>query len=189
MSGVLVAVPVVPLLAALAIIVFGSMAPTAARIAVAASAVAFAAALVALVSVAIDGPLGVVATDTDGSVVVGVVADRVGAILITLTTFVGLIVQSFASRSLRSDPRSRRFHILALVLTASTSMVAIAATGTSFVAGWIITSVVLVGLIGHQAPWPPAVSAQRRTGRSFLIGDSVLVLALLVTVATVGDID
>lgn len=189
MSGFLVAVPVVPLLAALAIIVFGSMAPTAARIAVAASAVAFAAALVVLVSVGIDGPLGVVATDTDGSAVVGLAADRVGAILIALTTFVGLIVQSFASRSLRSDPRSRRFHILALVLTASTSMVAIAATGTGFVVGWVITSVVLVGLIGHRAPWPPAVLAQRRTGRSFLIGDSVLVLALFATLATVGDID
>lgn len=189
MSGVLVTVPVVPLLAALAIIVSGSTAATAARAAVAASAVAFAAALVTLVTVGIDGPLSIVATDPDGSAVVGLVADRVGAILITLTTFVGLIAQSFASRSLRGDPRARRFHVLALVLTASTSMVAIAATGTGFVVGWITTSLVLVGLIGHRALWPAAVSAQRRTGRSFLIGDSVLVLALLVTLATVGDID
>ena len=189
MSGVLVAVPAVPLVAALALVVLRSAAAVAARIAIIASAVAFAAAAVTLVAVGVDGPMSVVATGDDGGAIVGLAADRVGAILITLTTLVGLIVQSFASRSLRGDLRARRFHVLALVLTASTTVVAISATGTGFVVGWIATSVVLVALIGHRAPWPPAVAAQRRTGWSFLIGDSVLVVAMVVTLVLVGDID
>ncbi len=189
MSGVLVAVPAVPLVAALALIVLRSASAVAARVAIIASAVAFAAAAVTLIAVGVDGPMSVVATGDDGDAIVGLAADRVGAILITLTTLVGLIVQSFASRSLRGDLRARRFHVLALVLTASTTLVAIAATGTGFVVGWIATSVVLVALIGHRAPWPPAVAAQRRTGWSFLIGDSVLVVAMVVTLVLVGDID
>jgi NADH:ubiquinone oxidoreductase subunit 5 (subunit L)/multisubunit Na+/H+ antiporter MnhA subunit len=189
MSGFLIAVPAVALLAALAIIVLQSTPATAARMAITASAVAFAAAVVTLIAVGVDGPFGVVATGSDGDAIVGLAADRVGAILIVLTTLVGLIVQSFASRSLRGDLRARRFHVLALVLTASTTLVAIAATGTGFVIGWIATSVVLVALIGHRAPWPPAVAAQRRTGWSFLIGDSVLVVAMVVTLVLVGDID
>jgi NADH:ubiquinone oxidoreductase subunit 5 (subunit L)/multisubunit Na+/H+ antiporter MnhA subunit len=189
MSGVLVAVPAVPLVAALALVVVRSAPAVAARIAIIASAVAFAAAAVTLVAVGVDGPMSAVATGDDGGAIVGLAADRVGAILITLTTLVGLVVQSFASRSLRGDLRAHRFHMLALVLTASTTVVAISATATGFVVGWIATSVVLVALIGHRAPWPPAVAAQRRTGWSFLIGDSVLVVAMVVTLVLVGDID
>ncbi len=189
MSAVLVAVPAVPLVAALALTLFRSTAVVAARIAIIASAVAFAAGVVTLVAVGVDGPMSVVVTADDGDAMAGLAADRVGAILITLTTLVGLIVQSFASRSLRGDLRAGRFHVLALLLTASTTLVAISATGIGFVVGWIATSVVLVALIGHRSPWPPAVAAQRRTGWSFLIGDSVLVVALVVALVLVGDID
>jgi NAD(P)H-quinone oxidoreductase subunit 5 len=189
MSGILVAVPALPLVAVLTIVALRMPAAAAARFAIAASALTFLGAVVTLIAVGIEGPMSVVATGDDGDAIVGLAADRVGAILITLTTLVGLIVQSFASRSLRGDLRARRFHLLALALTASTSMVAIAATGTGFVLGWIATSVVLVALIGHRAPWPPAVAAQRRAGWSFLIGDSVLVVAMVVTLVLVGDID
>jgi NADH:ubiquinone oxidoreductase subunit 5 (subunit L)/multisubunit Na+/H+ antiporter MnhA subunit len=121
--------------------------------------------------------------------VLGLVADRVGALLMTLTTLVGLIVQSFASRSLLGDPRARRFHVLALLLTAATTSVAVAATGSGLFVAWVVTSIVLAALIGHRAPWPPAVAARRRTRSSFLIGDLALLTAVIVTVATVGDID
>jgi hypothetical protein len=110
-------------------------------------------------------------------------------VLITLTTLVGLVVQSFASRSLLSDPRAPRFHVLALVLTAATASVAVAATGSGLVIAWIATSVALVALIGHRSPWPPAVAAQRRTGLSFLIGDLALLVAVVATIVIVGDID
>ena len=189
MSGVLVAVPAVPLFAAIVIIMLGATSAAAARLAIGASAFACAAAAAVLVAVGIDGPLSAVVTGDDGSAVFGLFADRVGAILILLTTIVGVIVQSFASRSLRSDPQARRFHVLALVLTAATSLVAITATASGFVVAWIATSVVLVALVGHRAPWAPAVAARRRTGWSFFIGDSALVLAIIVTLVLFGDID
>ena len=189
MSGVLVAVVVLPLIAALAIPLLRCTSPTSARVAVGASAAAFAAAIVTLVVTAIDGPTSAVVTDDEGSAVLGFAADRVGGVLIVLTTLVGLIVQSFASRSLLGDPRARRFHLLALVLGAATTSVAIAATGSGLAVAWIATSVALVALIGHRAPWAPAVAAQRRTGWSFAVGDVALLVAVIVAIATVGDID
>ena len=189
MSGVLTAAVALPLFIAL---VMALLRPPARRVAVAAviaSAVSFLAAVAVLVATAVDGPTSAVVTDSDGRAVLGLAADRVGAVLITLTMLVGLVVQSFASRSLLGDPRASRFHVLSLVLTSATATVAVAATGSGLLIAWIVTSLALVALIGHRSPWPPAVAAQRRTGLSFLIGDLALFLAVVATVATIGDVD
>jgi NADH:ubiquinone oxidoreductase subunit 5 (subunit L)/multisubunit Na+/H+ antiporter MnhA subunit len=189
MSAVLVAVPALALLAAL-IIRLGRLAPrTAARLVTAASAVATIGAAVLLIWVAIDGPVDAVITDSDGAAVAGLLADRVGAILLLLTSLVGLIVQSFASRSLLGDPRATRFHVLAAVLASATSLVAVAATGSGLLIAWIATSVTLVALLGHKAPWPAAVRSQRLTARSFLIGDVTLAIGMVVAIVAVGDLD
>lgn len=189
MFGVLIATPLLLVLAAAAIALLDLRAPTAARLAVTASAVSLLAAVVVLVVVGIDGPIDAVVEADDGRALFGLSADRVAGVLITLTALVGLVVQSFASRSLRSDPRARRFHVLALVLTASTITVATAATASGLVVAWVVTSLALVALVGHRAPWPPAVEAQQRTGWSFLIGDSALLAAVVVALITIGDID
>lgn len=189
MSLFLIAAPLLLVLAAVAIPLLDLRAPSAARIAIIVSSVSLFASIATLIGVGVDEPIRIVAEGDDGRALVGLIADRVGAVLIVLTAAVGLIVQSFASRSLRSDPRARRFHVLALVLTASTMTVAVAATASGLVVAWVATSVALVALVGHRAPWPPAVRAQQRTGWSFVVGDSALVLAMGVTLATIGDID
>ena len=189
MSGVLVAVPALPLFAA---VVIGLARPTplmAARLVVVASGAATIAAVVLLISVGLDGPVESVVTNSDGTALVGLTADRVGAILLLLTSLVGLIVQSFASRSLLGDPRATRFHALAAVLVATTSVVGIAATGSGLLVAWVATSVTLVALLGHKAPWAAAVRSQRLTARSFLVGDLALLLGMVVAIVAVGDLD
>ena len=189
MSGVLVAVPALPLFAA---VVIGLARPTplmAARLVVVASGAATIAAVVLLISVGIDGPVESVVTNSDGTALVGLTADRVGAILLLLTSLVGLIVQSFASRSLLGDPRATRFHALAAVLVATTSVVGIAATGSGLLVAWVATSVTLVALLGHKAAWAAAVRSQRLTARSFLVGDLALLLGMVVAIVAVGDLD
>ena len=189
MSGVLVAVPALPLLAA-AVVRLAALAPrAAARLVVGASAVSAIGALVLLVFVGFDGPVDAVVTNSDGAAVVGLTAGRVGAILLLLTSIVGLIVQSFASRSLLGDPRATRFHVLAAVLASSTSLVAVTATGSGLLVAWVATSVTLVALLGHKAPWPAAVRSQTLTARSFLVGDLALLLGVLVAIIAIGDID
>ncbi len=189
MSGVLLAVPALPLLAAVVVRLASPTPRTAARLVVGASAVAAFGALALLISVGLDGPVDAVITNSDGGAVVGLMADRVGAILLLLTSLVGLIVQSFASRSLLGDPRATRFHVLAAVLASAASLVAVAATGSGLLVAWVATSVTLVALLGHKAPWPAAARSQRLTARSFLVGDLALLLAMIVAIAAIGDLD
>jgi NADH:ubiquinone oxidoreductase subunit 5 (subunit L)/multisubunit Na+/H+ antiporter MnhA subunit len=189
MSGILVAIPALPLLAAAVVRLAGPTPRAAARAVVGASALATIGAVALLIMVAVDGPVDAVITGTDGAAVVGVMADRVGAILLLLTSLVGLIVQSFASRSLLGDPRATRFHVLAAVLASATSLVGIAATGSGLLVAWVATSVTLVALLGHKAPWPAAVRSQRLTARSFLLGDAALLIGMLVAIVAIGDLD
>jgi NAD(P)H-quinone oxidoreductase subunit 5 len=189
MSGVLLAVPTLSLLTA-AVIGLGTFTPrTAARLAVWASGAATIAAAGLLVVVGVDGPVDAIVTASDGAAIVGLVADRVGAVLLLLTSAVGLVVQSFASRSLRGDPRSTRFHALAAVLVGTTSVVGIAATGSGLLVAWMATSVTLVALLGHAAPWRAARRAQRLTARSFLVGDLALLCGVGIAIVAVGDLD
>ncbi len=189
MSGVLVAVATLPLLAAVIIRLASTSSRTTARLAVGASGAAAIGALVLLIKVGLDGPVDAVITNSDGVAVIGLTADRVGAILLLLTSTVGLIVQSFASRSLLGDPRATRFHVLACALAGATSLVGVAATGSGFVVAWIATTVTLVALLGHKAPWPAAVRSQRLTSRTFLVGDASLLLAVVLAIGSVGDLD
>jgi NAD(P)H-quinone oxidoreductase subunit 5 len=189
MSAVLVAIPALPLLAAAIVRLAGPAPRAAAQLVVGASALATAGAIGLLISVAANGPVDAVVANSDGAAVVGLMADRVGAILLLLTSLVGLIVQSFASRSLLGDPRAGRFHILAAVLASATALVGVAATGSGLLVAWVATSVTLVALLGHKAPWPAAVRSQRLTTRSFLIGDTALLIGVLVSIVAIGDLD
>ncbi|HSL73084.1 MAG TPA: proton-conducting transporter membrane subunit [Ilumatobacteraceae bacterium] len=189
MSWFLIAVPTLPLLAALLVVAGRLPATSSARLAIGASVGSVLAAVAVLVAAGVDGPVDAVVTDDAGRALVGLTADRVGAVLIMLTTLVGMVVQSFGSRSLRDDPRARRFHVLALVLASATSTVAIAATATGLLVAWIATSVALVALLGHRSPWPSAVEAQRRAGASFVIGDVALLIAVAIALFTIGDVD
>jgi NADH:ubiquinone oxidoreductase subunit 5 (subunit L)/multisubunit Na+/H+ antiporter MnhA subunit len=189
MSLLLLAASIAPALGALATLVWRLDAVRAARIAVGAAAVGAVAAIVVAFAVGVDGAVELVATADDGDAVVGLVADRVGAVLLVLTSAVGLIVQSFSARSLRGDPRARRFHVLAGLLVSSTMLVAVAITASGLLVAWVATSVLLVALLGHKAPWRPALDAQRRTARSFAIGDVALLVAVIVAIVAAGDLD
>jgi NADH:ubiquinone oxidoreductase subunit 5 (subunit L)/multisubunit Na+/H+ antiporter MnhA subunit len=75
------------------------------------------------------------------------------------------------------------------VLAGVTSLVGVAATASGLLVAWVATSVTLVALLGHKAPWPPAVRSQRLTARGLLVGDLALVLAVVVAIVAVGDLD
>ena len=79
-------------------------------VAVWSSGITLLASIVVLVGVAADGRVDLVAENDDGRALFGLTAARIEASLLVLTSFVGLIVQSYASRSLRGDGRAVRFH-------------------------------------------------------------------------------
>ncbi len=184
----LLAVPLVPLIAAGAITVRRPAGDVAARWAICSSAAAAIAAFV-LVGSAVQGPVEAVVAAGDGRAIVGLVGDRVTSILALLTAGVALVVQSFARRALAGDPRTTRFYAFASLLTSATAVAATAATGSGFAVGWIVTGVSLAALVAHRDGWEPARRARRRVHRSFALGDTALILGLVIAGTVVGDLD
>lgn len=184
-----IVVPVLPAVAAVAIRVARPDGERASRWGVRAAAAAFAAAVVVAVVVAVGGPVAAVVEGSDGGALVGLNATRVTTLLGLLTTGVGLVVQSFAGRNLQGDLRERRFFELASLLTAATTSVAFAATLGLLSAAWIVAGLALAGLVTHRSTWRPARRSARRTLRSLWVGDSALLVATLLAVVSIGEID
>src|ERR671939_377656 len=185
----LIAAPTLPAVAAAAIAVARPAGERSYRWAAWAASVAFAAALVVAVAVAVGDPVAAVVEGGDGHALFGLYATRITALLGLLTTGVGLVVQSGAGRNLQRDLRERRFFVLASLLTAATTSVALAATLGVLCAAWIVAGLALAGLVTHRATWGPARRASRRTLRSLWVGDSALLVATLLAVVSVGAID
>lgn len=183
----LIVVPALPAIAAAAIAI--ARPERSARWAVRAASAAFAAAIVVVVVVAVGKPVEAVVEGGDGDALVGLHATRVTAVLGLLTTGVGLVVQSFAGRNLQGDLRERRFFELASLMTAATTSVAFAATLGLLCASWIVAGLALAGLVTHRATWHPARRSARRTLRSLWVGDGALLVATLLAVVSVGEID
>lgn len=167
----------------------GTVADRSSRWAVGAASAAFLSAIVVAVVVAVGRPVSAVVETADGHALVGLYASRVTVLLGLLTTGVGLVVQSFAGRNLKGDLRGRRFFVLASLLTAATTSVSFAATLGLLCASWIIAGMALTALVAHRATWGPAPRSARRTRRSFQVGDGALLVATLLTVVSVGEID
>ncbi len=184
-----IAVPALPAMAAAVIAVARPVGERASRWGVRAASAAFAAAVVVAVVVAVSGPVAAVVEGGDGSALVGLYASRVTALLGLLTTGVGLVVQSFAGRNLQGDLFGRRFFVLASLLTAATTSVAFAATLGLLCASWILAGLALAALVTHRATWQPARRSARRTLRSLWVGDGALLVATVLAVVAVGEID
>jgi NAD(P)H-quinone oxidoreductase subunit 5 len=185
----LIVAPALPAITAAAIAVARPEGERSSRWAVRAAFAGFAAAIVVAIVVAVSGPVAAVVVDSHGDALVGLYATRVTVLLGLLTTGVGLVVQSFAGRNLQRDLREGRFFILASLLTAATTSVAFAATLGVLCAAWIVAGLALAGLVTHRATWGPARRASRRTLRSLWVGDGALLVATLLAVVSVGEID
>jgi len=185
----LILVPALPAIAAAAIAVARPVGERSSRWAIRAAAASCAAAVVVAVVVAVGGPIAAVVEAGDGDALVGLHATRVTALLGLLTTGVGLVVQSFAGRNLQGDLLGRRFFVLASLLTAATTSVAFAATLGLLCAAWIVAGLALAGLVTHRVTWQPARRSSRRTLRSLWVGDGALLVATLLAVVAVGEID
>jgi NAD(P)H-quinone oxidoreductase subunit 5 len=185
----LIAAPALPAMAAGAIAVARPDGERACRWAVRTAAVAFAAAVVVAVVVAVGDPVAAVVEAKDGHALFGLDGTRLTAMLGLLTSGVGLVVQSFASRNLQGDLFARRFFVLASLLTAATTSVAFAATLSLLCGAWILAGLSLAALVTHRATWQPARRSSRRTLRSLWVGDGALLVATLLALASVGEID
>jgi NAD(P)H-quinone oxidoreductase subunit 5 len=121
----------------------------------------------------------------------GALADRTdvaGAALALLIVALTVVVQSYASRHLRGDPRARSFFALSS-LAALGSTTAIAADDVVLLAvGWTLATLSTIALIASGGAGPQTRVAVRRSSMALLIGDAALWAAAVVATASTGSI-
>jgi NADH:ubiquinone oxidoreductase subunit 5 (subunit L)/multisubunit Na+/H+ antiporter MnhA subunit len=186
----LVLIVVLPLLAAAAVAAAGNRRPDAGgAVGPWAAAAAAVLALLLAVRVGTGDAVAVVAERADGSAAAGLVADRLGVVLLLLTTGVSAVVQGFARRYLRGDPRAARFSAATGLLTAATAAAVTAVTLVGLALAWTVAGTALCLLLGVHRESAAARAGVRRTARAFLVGDAALWVAVAVVVIGWGDLD
>jgi NAD(P)H-quinone oxidoreductase subunit 5 len=182
----LLAIPTLPLAVGAVLLLGRPALPTAARWAVRGAVLTLLTGLALLPHVG-NGPVDT-GLPLPGGGSVGLVADRLGVVLVLLTAAVGLVVQAFAARAMRDDPTGTRFLALASLLTATNLLVALAGSLALLTAAWVATSVVVVALVGLRADRRAGARAARQTRRCLLIGDLALMAGLGLVATTVGPL-
>lgn len=104
--------------------------------------------------------------------------DGVATMMGLLTLFIGAVVAAFSQRYMRTDQRLNVYFVSISLLVASVLATVLSANLAVLAAAWCMSSLLMVGLIGHRTDWAEARAASRRALSSFIIGDAALVAAL-----------
>jgi NADH:ubiquinone oxidoreductase subunit 5 (subunit L)/multisubunit Na+/H+ antiporter MnhA subunit len=122
---------------------------------------------------------------TPGSVL-GVSIDPLSVVLSVLIIGLSAVIQCFALRYLRGDPRRAWWVVWANLLTGATTLMVNAPTIVLFAAGWTAAGACLVALLDIYRRLPGARQGTLRAAVRFAIGDLALVLAVALLVIGAG---
>ncbi|MHB1171820.1 MAG: proton-conducting transporter transmembrane domain-containing protein [Lacisediminihabitans sp.] len=187
---VLLLLLVTPLLASFFSCVGGSRTPEAAALlSVLTVFFAFSCAVVLAIASAMGELPAASLTTKGGDVVLGVVADRTGVVLLLLVTGVSAIVQAFARRYLRGDPRAWVFFAGAGLLASATAAIVTSVTLVGVAVGWTAAGVAVVILLAMYPHIPAARDGVRRFARAFLVGDAALWAGVVLALVMWGNVD
>lgn len=113
--------------------------------------------------------------------------DRAMALLVAVVLATATVVVSFATRQLDADGRQRRFVTGIVVLVVASVGVMTTTEGVVLAGCWIIGGLALVDLLGYDRDGAGVGPARRRLRRAAAVGDTALVLAVvLVTLRAPG---
>jgi len=113
--------------------------------------------------------------------------DVAGAALMLLVTALTAVVQLYAARNLRGDPRARAFFALSALAAAGTVASIAAQDVLLLVSGWTLATVSTIALIRTGGTHPQTRLAARRAGWALLVGDGALWAAVILAVSTTGS--
>ncbi|MDY0829836.1 proton-conducting transporter membrane subunit [Microbacterium sp. BG28] len=113
--------------------------------------------------------------------------DGAGAALMLLVTTLTAVVQLYAARNLRGDPRARAFFALSALAAAGTVASIAAQDALLMAAGWTLATFSTIALIRTGGAHPQARLAARRTAWALLVGDGALWAAVGLTIAMTGS--
>lgn len=114
-----------------------------------------------------------------GGDALGLRADQLSALLLLLVFGISAVVQVFALRYLRADPRAWYFVAGSGLVTATSAGLATAANLLTMAVAWTLGSAGVCLLLAMYRQLPAARDGLRRSMIAFLIGDAALWLAVL----------
>jgi len=106
--------------------------------------------------------------------------DGIALLMALLTVLISVIVLAFSRRFMRADQRRTLFTLQVVAFTAAMVVLAFARDLISFALAWCASGQLLVSLVRHSNGCGEAELAARRCRRSFLVGDSALLIAFVV---------
>jgi len=149
---------------------------------------AFLVSLAAGVHVITTGPMdySVVELKSPVPFCLGVHVDAVTVVMMTLISFIGLIIARFSTRYLLGDPNQGRFFRWMSFTLGATLLLVMSCNLVLFTAAWMMTSLGLHQLLVFYPERPWAVWAARKKFLISRLGDGMLIAALVLTYQSFG---
>lgn len=148
-------------------------------------------AVVVAVGLAFRGQIDVPLAAVPGlpAVNVGVYFDDLAAIMLLLISFIGAVICRYAVRYLDGDREQGRFLCWMLFTLGAVLLLVTSRNLLVFAAAWILADLGLHKLLSHHRHRPWAIWAARKKLLISLIGNVVLIAALVVTYVALGSFD
>jgi NAD(P)H-quinone oxidoreductase subunit 5 len=123
---------------------------------------------------------------TAGVALPGLTIDWLAVLMLVLVLGLSTLIQFFAVRYLRGDPRQVWFVVTANLVTAATALMVCASTVLGFGLAWIAAGASLIALLATYSHLPQARDGVRRTAIRFAVGDLPLIVVVVVLLVMAG---
>jgi NAD(P)H-quinone oxidoreductase subunit 5 len=146
------------------------------------------ASLAAGVHVIVEGPIDYSFAEWKAPVpfCLGIHIDAVAVVMITLISFIGMIIARYSTRYLLGDPHQGQFFRWMAFTLGATLQLVMSCNLVLFTAAWVSTSFGLHRLLTYYPERPWAVWAARKKFLISRLGDTMLIAALLLTYRSFG---
>ena len=152
---------------------------------------AFLMSLVSAVQIAFIGPIDAKFTKLTWPIPVsfGIQVDSVVVVMMTMISFVGLIIARYSLTYLRDDSGQGRFFRWMAFTIGSTLLMVVSRNLVMFTFAWMLTSYGLHQLLTHYAGRTWAIWAARKKFLISRLGDLMLFMAMILTFRTLGSLE
>lgn len=193
MNGLLPSLLVAPVVCLLALVFVPSRhanaaAPRLGTLTTLLAGLVFLGALAAGVRVLAEGPVdySFAAWESPLPFCLGIHIDAVAVVMMTLISFLGMVIARFSTRYLQGDPRQGDFFRWIAVTLGATLQLVMACNLVLLTAAWMLTSVGLHQLLTYYPERPWAIWAARKKFLISRLGDAMLLAALVLTYRSFG---
>lgn len=114
--------------------------------------------------------------------------DMLSIIMISLVSFIGIVVCFFSKRYMTGDALYRKFFWNILILLLSVILMTVADNLLLFLSAWCCCNWILAQLIVHKSTWKAAKASGRLAIRNFILGFSLIILAFAILYKVTGSL-